>query len=43
MPAESREEDAESLRLPKHWHSLVRGAVLNVVGSARQVPSRSWV
>ena len=35
MPAESREDDAESLRLPKHWHSLVRSAVLNVVGIVR--------
>ncbi len=35
MPAESREDGAESLRLPKHWHSLVRSAVLNVVGIVR--------
>jgi hypothetical protein len=35
MPAESREEDAGSLQFPKHWHSLVRTAVLNVVGIVR--------
>ena len=35
MPAEIREEDDESLRLPKNWPALVRSAVLNVVGIVR--------
>ncbi len=35
MPAEICEEDVESLRLPKDWHSYVRCAVLNVIGIVR--------
>ncbi len=35
MPAEICEEDVESLRLPKDWHSYVRNAVLNVIGIVR--------
>ena len=35
MPDEIREEDAESLRLPQHWHALVRRAVLQVIGIVR--------
>ena len=35
MPAEICEEDVESLRLPKDWHSYVRCAVLNVIGIIR--------
>jgi putative transposase len=35
MPAEIREGDVDSLRLPKNWHSLVRSAVLNVIGIVR--------
>ena len=34
MPDEIH-EDAESLRLPRNWHSLVRSAVLNVIGIVR--------
>jgi hypothetical protein len=34
MPAEIPQE-FESLRLPKNWHSLVRTAVLNVLGIVR--------
>ena len=32
IPDEICEEDVESLRLPKDWHSYVRCAVLNVIG-----------
>jgi hypothetical protein len=35
MPANTCEEDAESLRLPRNWHSLVRSVVLNFVGIIR--------
>ena len=35
MPAEICEQDVESLRLPKNWHSYVRTAVLNVIGIVR--------
>jgi len=35
MPAENLEEEAESLRLPRNWHALVRSAVLNVIGIVR--------
>jgi hypothetical protein len=35
MPDENREEEAESLRLPRNWHALVRSAVLNVIGIVR--------
>ena len=35
MPTEIREEDVETLRLPRNWHSYVRSAVLNVVGIVR--------
>ena len=35
MCAETPEEDVESLRLPKNWHSLVCSAVLNVIGIVR--------
>ena len=32
MPGEICEEDVDSIRLPKDWHSHVRCAVLNVIG-----------
>jgi hypothetical protein len=35
MPDEIHEEEAESLRLPRNWHALVRSAVLNVIGIVR--------
>jgi hypothetical protein len=35
MPDENREEEAESLRLPRNWHALVRSAVLQVIGIVR--------
>ena len=35
MPAQICEEDVESLRLPKDWHSYIRCAVLNVIGIVR--------
>ncbi len=35
MSAKIREEDVETLRLPRNWHSYVRTAVLNVVGIVR--------
>ncbi len=35
MPVEVCEEDVETLRLPRNWHSYVRSAVLNVVGIVR--------
>ena len=35
MPAENLEEEAESLRLPRNWHALVRSAVLQVIGIVR--------
>ena len=35
MPAEIREDDVETLRLPKNWQSSVRTAVLNVIGVVR--------
>jgi len=35
MPDEIHEEEAESLRLPRNWRSLVRSAVLNVIGIVR--------
>ena len=35
MSAKTCEEDVETLRLPRNWHSYVRGAVLNVVGIVR--------
>jgi hypothetical protein len=34
-PAEIRNEDAESLRLPENWHTLVRSAVLRVIDIVR--------
>jgi len=35
MSDESCEQDTESLRLPKHWATNVRNAVLNVIGLVR--------
>jgi hypothetical protein len=35
MPDENHEEEAESLRLPRNWHTLVRSAVLHVIGIVR--------
>ena len=35
MSARICEEDVETLRLPRNWHSYVRSAVLNVVGIVR--------
>jgi len=35
MPHEIREEEAESLCLPRNWHALVRSAVLNVIDIVR--------
>jgi len=35
MPADNLEEEAESLRLPRNWHTLVRSAVLQVIGIVR--------
>ena len=35
MPDEIHDEEAESLRLPRNWHALVRSAVLNVIGIVR--------
>jgi hypothetical protein len=35
MPDEIHEEEAESLRLPRNWPTLVRSAVLNVIGIVR--------
>jgi len=35
MPDEIHDEEAESLRLPRNWHTLVRGAALNVIGIVR--------
>jgi hypothetical protein len=35
MPDEIREEETESLRLPRNWHVLVRSAVLQVIGIVR--------
>jgi hypothetical protein len=35
MPDEIREEEAESLRLSRNWHTLVRSAVLQVIGIVR--------
>ena len=35
MPDEIHEEEAESLRLPRNWHTSVRSAVLNVIGIVR--------
>ena len=35
MPDEIHEEEAESLRLPRNWHALVRSAVLQVIGIVR--------
>ena len=35
MPDEIHAEEAESLRLPSNWHTLVRCAVLQVIGIVR--------
>ena len=35
MPDEIHEEEAQSLRLPRNWPTLVRSAVLNVIGIVR--------
>jgi hypothetical protein len=35
MPDEIHEEEAESLRLPRNWPTLVRSAVLQVIGIVR--------
>ena len=35
MPDEIHDEEAESLRLPRNWHTSVRSAVLNVIGIVR--------
>ena len=35
MTDEIGEQDIESRRLPKDWHSFVRSAVLNVIGIVR--------
>ena len=35
MPDEFHDDEAESLRLPRNWHALVRSAVLNVIGIVR--------
>jgi hypothetical protein len=35
MPDENLEEEAESLRLPRNWHALVRSTVLQVIGIVR--------
>ena len=35
MSDESREQDTKSLRLPEHWATTVRNAVLNVIGIVR--------
>ncbi|MHB8951917.1 MAG: hypothetical protein ACYC4U_02945 [Pirellulaceae bacterium] len=35
MPAEDLKEEAESLRLLRNWHALVRSVVLNVIGIVR--------
>ena len=35
MPDEIHDDEAESLRLPRNWHALVRSAVLHVIGIVR--------
>jgi hypothetical protein len=35
MPDEIHDDEAESLRLPRNWHTLVRSAVLQVIGIVR--------
>jgi hypothetical protein len=35
MPDELHDDEAESLRLPKNWHALVRCAVIQVIGIVR--------
>jgi hypothetical protein len=35
MPDEIRGKEAESPRLPRYWHALIRSAVLNVLGKLK--------
>ena len=35
MTAETRDQDIETLRLPRNWSAAVRNAVLNVIGIVR--------